>query len=142
VFHCHPLFLAAPAKFGPLGSSDQRMVKLSAYADVLQGIFPVYSQIQCIGGACMYVVFLIVKGTNLAGFWSHIFFMFKILHPQQEAEKKILKARPIFGLGAPPTPQTPLPIPLPRQKGYQSAPFSNRHPSAYSSLKCCRVVGQ
>ena len=25
------------------------------------------------------------------------------------------------------------PLPPPRQKGYQSAPFSNRHPSAYSS---------
>jgi hypothetical protein len=27
----------------------------------------------------------------------------------------------------------PLPVPPPGQKGYQSAPFSNRHPSAYSS---------
>jgi hypothetical protein len=33
----------------------------------------------------------------------------------------------------PPPPQTPLPVPPPGQKGYQSAPFSNRHPSAYSS---------
>jgi len=33
----------------------------------------------------------------------------------------------------PPTPQTPLPMPPPGQKGYQSAPFTNRLPSAYSS---------
>jgi len=30
-------------------------------------------------------------------------------------------------------PPTPLPVPPPKQKGCQSAPFSNRHSSAYSS---------
>jgi len=30
-------------------------------------------------------------------------------------------------------PPDPHPLPLPRQKGYQSAPFTNGHPSAYSS---------
>jgi len=33
----------------------------------------------------------------------------------------------------PPTPQTPLPVLPPRQKGYQSAPFWTILPSAYSS---------
>ena len=32
-----------------------------------------------------------------------------------------------------PPPQTPLLVPPPKLKGYQSAPFSKRHPSAYSS---------
>ena len=33
----------------------------------------------------------------------------------------------------PPTPQPPLPVSPPKQKGYQSAPFKILHPSAYSS---------
>ena len=37
-------------------------------------------------------------------------------------------------LGWPPLPPlSPLPVPPPGQKGYQSAPFIDRHPSAYSS---------
>jgi len=40
------------------------------------------------------------------------------------------KAHPIFGLGPPDPP--PLPVPPPKQKGYQSAPFSSRYRSAYS----------
>jgi len=42
----------------------------------------------------------------------------------------------LFGVDTPegpPTPQTPLPVPQPRQKAYQSAPFWILHPSAYSS---------
>ena len=44
--------------------------------------------------------------------------------------------RHVFGVGTPegpPTPQTPLPVPPPRQIGYQSTPFWILHPSAYSS---------
>jgi len=43
--------------------------------------------------------------------------------------------RLLFGVDTPvgPPPQTPLPVPPPKQKGYQFAPFQNRHPSAYSS---------
>jgi len=43
--------------------------------------------------------------------------------------------RILFGVDTPegPPPQTPLLVPPPKQKGYQSAPFSNRHPFAYSS---------
>ena len=33
----------------------------------------------------------------------------------------------------PPTPKTPLPVPLPDKKGYHSAPLWILHPSAYSS---------
>ena len=46
------------------------------------------------------------------------------------------KACTFFGVdppAPPPPPQKTLLVPPPRQKGYQSAPFSNRHPSAYSS---------
>jgi hypothetical protein len=42
----------------------------------------------------------------------------------------------MFGINPPdppPTPYPPLSVPPPRRKGYQSAPVSNRHPSAYLS---------
>ena len=45
----------------------------------------------------------------------------------------------------PPTPQTPLPVLPPRQKGCQSAPFYKLHPSVPHQdlkVKCCRVMGQ
>jgi len=57
-------------------------------------------------------------------------------------------ARVIFGVDTPegpPTPKTPLPVLPPRQKGYQPAPFSDQHQSAYSSTsetEVCKVMGQ
>ena len=45
-----------------------------------------------------------------------------------------MDVNPIFWFGGPlpPPPQIPLPVPPPKQKVYQTAPSSNRHPSAYS----------
>ena len=50
--------------------------------------------------------------------------------------------RIFFGVDTPegPPPQKPLPVPPPKQKGYQSAPFSNKHPSAYSSRPKTEVL--
>ena len=55
------------------------------------------------------------------------------------------KARPLFGVDPSdgPPPQTPLPVPSPRQKGYQPAPFEFCiHLHTHQDLKCCRVLGQ
>jgi len=41
----------------------------------------------------------------------------------------------------PPTPKNPLPVPPLDKKGYQSAPFSNRHTHHDLKLKRCRVMG-
>jgi len=46
-----------------------------------------------------------------------------------------MDVNPIFWFGGPwaAPPNTHHPVPPPGQNGYQSAPFTNRHPSAYSS---------
>ena len=58
------------------------------------------------------------------------------------SRKKIVKACMIFGLDppcpSPPLPINPLPVTPPGQKGYQSVPFSNRHP--YSSRPKTEVL--
>jgi len=61
----------------------------------------------------------------------------------QEAVFLFGMARILFGVDTPeglPPPQTSLPVPPPKQKGYQSATFSNRHPSAYSSRPETKVL--
>ena len=59
---------------------------------------------------------------------------FPSLTPRRRQKRKFWIGTCDFWAGPPcPPPLTPLLVPQPGQKGYQSALFLNRHPSAYSS---------
>jgi hypothetical protein len=61
------------------------------------------------------------------------YWVYSVLQQEAPEEEKIWIGTYDFWAGPPCPPLTPLLVPALEQKGYQSAHYFNRHPSAYSS---------